>query len=123
MTLVYDASCTLCVRALLMLRHFDRESRLRFVDGNDRDAVEREFPQLRAVDFDAAMYAVDGVKTHRGFEAFRAAMALLPATRPLSAVFALPGAAPMGTFLYERIACNRHAFQFATPASGEALSG
>ena len=92
-----------------MLRHFDREGQLRFVDGNDREGVEREFPQLRDADLDAAMYAVEGTETYRGFEAFRAAMALLPAMRPLAAAFALPGVAPMGTFIYDRIACTRHA--------------
>ena len=107
--LLYDGTCRFCIRSLGVLKRFDPRDRLELVDASDRAAVSRRFPQTAGADFESAMYAVDGTRVYRGFDAFRRALAALPALRLLAPLLYVPGIPQAGRRIYDTVARNRHA--------------
>jgi predicted DCC family thiol-disulfide oxidoreductase YuxK len=114
--LLYDGACRFCIRSLRALKRFDSQNRLELVDATDRAGVDQRFPQTRGADFDAAMYAIEGSRVYRGFDAFRHAMWRLPSLSWLAMLMYLPGIPPLGRRAYDIIARNRHALGCSSEA-------
>ena len=108
---IYDGQCGFCIRALRVCRALDWRRRLEFHDSHDRGRVVTRFPQLRAADFENAMFAVDGRgRTFRGFFAFRRIAWETPLLWLALPFLYLPGAGIAGPRAYAWIARNRHRF-------------
>jgi predicted DCC family thiol-disulfide oxidoreductase YuxK len=114
--LLYDGGCRFCIRSLRVLKRFDARNSLELVDATDREAIGARFPQTAGADFDAAMYAVDGSKVYRGFDAFRHAMRRLPGLWWLAMLMYVPGVPPIGRRVYDAVAHNRHALGCSSEA-------
>jgi predicted DCC family thiol-disulfide oxidoreductase YuxK len=105
---IYDGQCGFCVRALRLCRAFDVRGSLRFHDANARTEVHAEFPELRAADFDNAMFAVaPDRRVTRGFFAFRRVLWESPLMWPFLPVFYFPGTRWIGPRVYAWVARNR----------------
>lgn len=105
--LLYDGTCRFCIRSLHVLKRFDLNDKLELVDATDRDATASRFPQTAGMDFDAAMYAVDGHRVYRGFDAFRRALRETPPLAWLVPLLYVPGVPQLGRRAYGAIARNR----------------
>jgi len=112
--LLYDGACRFCIRSLRALKRFDPNDKLELVDATDRAATVRRFPQTVGADFDAAMYAVDGSRVYRGFDAFRRALRETPTLAWLVPLLYVPGVPQIGRRAYDAIARNRHNFGCAS---------
>ena len=108
---IYDGRCGFCVRALRLCRALDTRGSLRFHDANARTQVHSTFPELRAADFDHAMFAVaPDREVTRGFFAFRRVLRESPLMWPLLPLFYFPGMRWVGPRAYAWVARNRHRF-------------
>jgi len=108
--LLYDGSCSFCIRSLRALKRLDAGNRLELIDATDRATIVARFPQAAAADFGAAMYAVDGPRVYEGFDAFRRAVCRMPLTAWLAPLLFVPGVPQIGRRIYALVARNRHAF-------------
>jgi predicted DCC family thiol-disulfide oxidoreductase YuxK len=109
--LIYDGQCGFCQRALRLAQRLDSRKRLRLHDATQREAVLRQFPELKDADLADAMFAVDAERrVYRGFFAFRRIVRESPRTWLLLPLFYLPGSGLIGPRVYAWVARNRHRF-------------
>jgi predicted DCC family thiol-disulfide oxidoreductase YuxK len=108
MTVLYDASCPLCLGWKRRLERLDAGGRLAFRPTQDAEWVRDHAPDLTPEALERALHVVeaDG-RVWRGFFAVRRILETLPATRMLGALMHLPGAARVGSALYGWVASRR----------------
>ncbi len=107
-TVGYDGGCGPCVRIWRVLTRLDHRHRLVGVDVNDPSAVESS----ALADRDPIALVLDlhvkvGRRVTVGFDAWRTLAAAVPLLWPLLLVMRLPGARPVGTRIYRRVADGR----------------
>jgi predicted DCC family thiol-disulfide oxidoreductase YuxK len=106
---IFDGDCGFCIRSLRVCRALDWRHRLGFHDSHDRRRIDALFPQLRAADFENAMFAVDAAgRAYRGFFAFRRIAWETPLLWLMLPVLYFPGSTAIGPRVYAWIARNRH---------------
>jgi len=107
-TLVYDGNCSFCIMWLKRLKRMDPDDVVLLVDSHEPELIER-YPQLRSANLDDAMYALDeSGSVSEGFDAFRAALSILPPARAWVWTWWIPGVAPVGRIVYRYVARHRH---------------
>lgn len=104
-TVMYDGSCGLCIRAMVVVEYLDMRRRLRFVD------LEQGLPEA-GIEPDAAPHAMlvvrpDGREIYAGFQAFRQIARLLPLLWSLLPLLRTSLAARLGPAIYARVAASR----------------
>lgn len=106
-TLVFDGECGLCRRCVAIVHRWDREHRLATLPFQDQARVAGFGIPLPALA--AAMHLVlpDG-SVFAGADAAPELLRLLPGTRWLAPLFAVPGVRPVARRLYAWIAARRH---------------
>lgn len=108
--IIYDGECAFCMRALDVVRRFDRRGALCFYDSHSEETL-RLFPQLHGRDVREAMYVVvEGEEVYRGFYAFRRIVWSNPSMWLLVPLFYFPCAPFFGTRIYDWVARNRYRF-------------
>lgn len=106
-TLIYDGECRLCLRSVAWLRARDRGDQIRFLPLQG-DRVAQEFPDIPRSEMEEAMQLVGPTgERWSGAAAFERLIGLLPSTRGLQPIFALPGARPLAAWIYRWVARNR----------------
>lgn len=103
-TVIYDGSCGLCIRVMVLLDYVDLRRQLHFVDLQNGLA-------LAGIETHAARHAMHVVGSdgtvHRGFFAFRRLARMLPALWPVLPFLFAPFAAKVGPAAYARVAARR----------------
>ena len=92
-TLLYDGACPLCTRQAKAIAALDTHNHIALLDlQNER--VRQRFPHItpQAAQREIHLVAPDGTTTHRGAEAVRQTLLLLPLVRPAGLLMYLPGA-------------------------------
>jgi predicted DCC family thiol-disulfide oxidoreductase YuxK len=109
-TLIYDGECQLCLRSVAWLRARDRGDQIEFLP-LQAESVAREFPEIPRSEMEEAMQLL-GPSGRRwsGAAAVERVIGLLPSTRGLQPIFALPGARPLAAWIYRWVARNRSHF-------------
>lgn len=103
--LYYDDLCLLCRRAMRFLKRLDGAG---VIELHDSNAVAGSVPPfLESADLDSAMYAWDGRRLYRGYDAFAAAFSRLPKWSILGAIMRLRPVRMAGLPVYALVARNR----------------
>ncbi len=108
-TLLYDGACPLCTRQAKAIAALDTHNHIALLDlQNER--VRQRFPHItpQAAQREIHLVAPDGTTTHRGAEAVRQTLLLLPLVRPAGLLMYLPGAMTIARPLYAWVARNRY---------------
>lgn len=103
--LYYDGLCLLCRRAMRFLERLDRTG---VIELHDSNAFAGSVPAfLRSADLDSAMYAWDGQRLYRGYDAFAAAFSRLPKWSVVGRVMRMQPVRMAGLPVYALVARNR----------------
>lgn len=103
--LYYDGLCLLCRRAMRFLERLDRTGAIELHDSNAFAGSVPAF--LGSADLDSAMYAWDGQRLYRGYDAFAAAFSRMPRWSVVGRVMRLRPVRMAGLPVYALVARNR----------------
>lgn len=108
---LYDGSCGVCSRSIVMLARFDVLRRIRFADfASEWSWLSADFPSLSRDACDAQMHVVTGDgRVYAGFDAVRALAWVLPIGWLAIPFLYIPPVPESGRRLYRSLAANRHA--------------
>lgn len=107
-TLIYDATCRLCVFSKKRIEQWDIKKHIRFLPFQDKQAC-RLAPELAAMKSMDAMLLVDTQgSVSSGVSAFRRMLPVLPMGWAVELFFKLPGFYMLATKMYRVIAKNRY---------------
>jgi len=105
---IYDGQCAFCIRSLRLFRAMDVKQVFEFHDAHQEQRIATLFPELKAADFDNAMFVVtERGDVYRGFFAFRRMIWGSPWAWWMIPVFYFPGASFLGVRIYAWVARNR----------------
>lgn len=121
--LFYDGECQLCLRAVRLIRAWDRRQRIASLPYQSKLAA-RLLPDLRRSDLARAMLLLDpGGRRHRGADAVPHILSLLPGGLLLRLLFKLPGIPALARKLYRLLAANRRSLGCALPPASAVQPG
>jgi acetyl esterase len=106
-TLVYDGDCRFCVRSADLVASWDGKGAVELV-ALQRGGLAERFPWIPENAYREAMQLIGpDNETWSGAAAAERLVKILPGTRPLGCLFALPFARPVAARLYRLVARNR----------------
>jgi len=105
---LYDGHCRLCQRSVFTLAICDNLRRLELVDLHDNTLRKKYAADKKKADLMHEMHVrLPNGQYRAGFYAFRALCRHIPIFWPLSPFLYLPLVAPLGRFVYARVAASR----------------
>jgi predicted DCC family thiol-disulfide oxidoreductase YuxK len=104
----YDQRCQFCRRTVAILRLFDLFGTLKPVANISRDPVRERYPQISDEMLAADLYAVDGVRIMRGYEAYIWIAKRTLLFWPIGAILQFSLLAVLGRRFYRRMSDSRH---------------
>ncbi len=106
---LYDGQCSFCRRTVLPLVLGDWLQRATFVDFHDAAAKKEVAADISLAALDRALHVrFPSGRTFAGFDAIRALAWHIPWTLPFAPFLYLPGVAPLGRAVYEKVSDRRH---------------
>jgi predicted DCC family thiol-disulfide oxidoreductase YuxK len=108
LTFYYDAECPLCIRTVILLKHFDIFTRIRFVTVQSAKGTVKELNEIPEAALLNDIYSINSSgKIFSGYNTYRKVFKAMIWTFPFSMVMYLPGISHIGRRLYSYIAANR----------------
>jgi len=109
LTALYDGACIICQSTRATISALDWRHRVRFIDLQDREAWQSQFPQLKEADLLGAIHVIDERgAVFAGLDASRLMLRELPLGWPIWLLLQAPGADKLGAALYRFIARHRY---------------
>lgn len=109
LTALYDGTCVICQSTRGTISALDWRHRIRFIDLQDREAWQSQFPQLKDTDLLGEIHVIDERgAVFAGIDATRRMLRELPLGLPIWLLLAAPGADKLGAALYRFIARRRY---------------
>lgn len=106
---VYDGTCSFCIRTVNKLREWDRDARFELV-AYQNEGVRARFPEIGDEEFERAVQLIGPEGRYQGAAAVEKILTLVPRARPLSWVFRIPLLRPVAERVYHWVSRNRHRF-------------
>ncbi len=105
---LFDGTCGLCRRSVVILKVLDWLHRLQFADFTDERVRKEHAPDIRPAALEKAMHIklTDG-SFQKGFRAFRALCWNLPPLWVLAPLLYIPGMTVIGDWVYDNVASRR----------------
>lgn len=105
---LYDGACSLCKRSMFTILLLDHLGRVKPVNFRNAKQKSTYAPDVQETDLDRAMHIkLPSGNYRKGFDAFRILSWHILVLKPLTPLLYIPGVAPIGRILYEKIAKNR----------------
>ena len=109
LTALYDGRCIICQSTRGTIKALDWRQRVRFIDLQDRDAWQWQFPQLKDADLLGEIHVIDERGAiFAGLYATRRMLRELPLGWPIWLLLHAPGADKLGAASYRFIARRRY---------------